>query len=235
MSDSHQRTVQQAGLYVIGAAFSFALMGGVIKELGLMGLDTMSKVWLRNVCGLALLIPWMLRVGFAGLRTPSPGIHAIRDLTGLAAMFTFFYAIDHIALAEAVLLTYTSPLFVPLIARLWLGETIPRQTWVAIAVGFIGLLFILRPGWGIFRPAAWVGLSSGVLAAFALTAIRRLSQAGVSDVLTVFYFALAGTLLAGIGVGINPPEWPSGLWPWLIALGVTAGGLQAGLSREAGR
>ena len=75
-----------------------------------------------------------------------------------------------------MLLNQSMPLFIPLVERAWLGERIPTRLWGVLGLGFAGLLLILRPGTGVFEPAALVGLASAVLASVAQVGIRRLTR-----------------------------------------------------------
>ena len=84
-------------------------------------------VFFRSALGLAALVPWLIGPGAPDLRTGRPGEHLVRGLAGLASMYCFFYAIGHMAVADAVLLNYSLPLFVPLIERLWLGVELERK------------------------------------------------------------------------------------------------------------
>ena len=89
----------------------------------------------------------------------------MRGLAGLAAMYCFFYALAHLRLADAVLLNYSLPLFMPFIESVWLGEPFPRRPgWPSL--GFLGILLILKPGMEIFQPAALVGVVAALFAAW---------------------------------------------------------------------
>src|SRR5207247_1436669 len=84
--------------------------------------------------------------------------HLARGLAGLGSMYCFFYALGHLPLADAVLLNYSLPLFMPFVENVWLGEQFPSRLWGAIGLGFAGIVLILKPGLGLFQPAAVVGL-----------------------------------------------------------------------------
>src|SRR6185436_677769 len=116
---------------------------------------------------------------------------------GLASMYCYFYAIARLGLSEAILLNYSLPLFMPLIARAWLREEVPPRLWRALALGFLGILLILRPGTGVFRPAALAALLAAVLAALAQVGVRRLTR---TEPITriVFYFALISTVVSAV-------------------------------------
>ena len=73
-------------------------------------------------------------------------------------MYCFFYAIAHLQLSEAFLLTFASPLFIPLIAYLWIGEPVMTKVRVAILIGFIGVALILKPGFVFMIYCPIIGL-----------------------------------------------------------------------------
>ena len=110
-------------------------------------------------------------------------------------MACYFYAIARLRLADAVLLNQSMPLFIPLVERAWLGNRIPPRLWGVLALGFAGLLLILRPGTGVFEPVALVGLASAVLASVAQVGIRRLTR---TEPVTriVFYFGLVASVVS---------------------------------------
>lgn len=145
-------------------------------------------------------------------------------------MYCFFFALAHLPLGEAMLLNYSTPLFIPFIALWVLGERPPPRVWLGIGVGFIGLMLILKPGMALFTPAALVGVAAGMLAAIAMVSIRRLGQTEPATRI-VFYFSAIAT--AGAAVPLiwrwQPPA-PQ-LWLALIAMGVLATAAQLLLTR----
>jgi drug/metabolite transporter (DMT)-like permease len=226
----HSENLRRGAYYMLGSAALFSAMGALVKLVSA-SLPNEMVVFFRSAAGLLALLPWVWhRGGIATLRTRRLGGHLLRSSAGLAAMYCFFYAIANMPLAEATLLNYSTPLFVPFIAFLWLGERVERGVLAAIAIGFAGILLILKPGLGLFTGVALVGLVSGVAAAFAMVGIRRLAR---SEPVTriVFYF----TALSA-AVSVVPLAWswrtpePS-LWVPLIAMGVLASVAQLLLTR----
>jgi drug/metabolite transporter (DMT)-like permease len=222
MAESNQANdnLPRAALSMVTSAFLFAAMGETVKVAS-EHLSNAMVVFLRNAFGLLALLPWLPRLGARGLRTSAWREHLVRGLAGLAAMYCYFYAIAQIGLAEAILLNYSLPLFMPLIARAWLGESVPRRLWPALGLGFLGILLILRPGVGVFRPAALAALLAAVLAALAQVGVRRLTR---SEPITriVFYFSLISAAVSGVPLVKLWTRPPNGLWPVLICLGVLA-------------
>jgi drug/metabolite transporter (DMT)-like permease len=174
----------------------FASMGVAVRYASA-SLPSEVLVFLRNSFGLLFLLPWLYHRGFRGLKTKRLSGHITRSVTGLAAMYCFFYAIAHLPLAEAVLLNFSSPIFTAIIAMLWLGEEATRKLLLAIVIGFTGICLILKPGVGILSPAALVGLISAVFAALAMVSIRDLSKTEPTRRI-VFYFSVTATLISAI-------------------------------------
>ncbi len=197
--------------FALAAALSFAGLGATVK-LASESLSNEMIVFLRNLFGLIVLAPWLYQSGIGTLATRRFTHHLVRTLFGLAAMYCFFYAIAHLQLAEAVLLNFSAPLFIPIIALLWLGESLTARLGSAIIVGFLGISLILKPGIGILSSAVFVGLASGVFAAVAMVSIRRLSDTEPTPRI-VFYYAAICTLVSALPL----------IWSWQTpALGALA-------------
>jgi drug/metabolite transporter (DMT)-like permease len=192
---------------IILAGACFASMGALIK-LASATLPNEMVVFLRNVFALLFLGPWLIRLGPSVLRTRCLHLHLLRACIGLTTMFCFFWAIPRLHLAEAVLLNYSQPLFIPFIAWLWLGEKPARVVYPAIVVGFVGVAMILKPSSGVVSIPGLVGLGAGVSAACAMTAIRRLSATEPTTRI-VFYFTLFAATISAVGLiwGWKQPSW----------------------------
>jgi drug/metabolite transporter (DMT)-like permease len=206
---------------VLTSALLFSVVGALVKTASA-DLPSEVVVFFRNAVAMALLLPWlMFRHRHLSLKTSCPHLHLLRAAAGLGAMYCFFIALKLLRLADAMLLCYTLPIFIPIIERLWLKEPVSRQTQIAVAVGFIGIALVLKPGSGLFQPAGLVGLASGLLAALAIVGIRRMT-ATEPVVRVVFYFPVFGTLVSAV-----PLAWawqdPQGRMLWVLgAMGVLA-------------
>lgn len=210
-------------LYTLVSSLAFATMAAVIKAMAPV-LPTEMTVFFRNSFGLLAILPLVLREGVS-LRTESFRWHVTRAVFGLIAMYCFFYTLGSMPLGDAVLLNYTAPLFTPLIALLWLREAVPVAVRIAVGVGFIGVVLILKPGHDLFTPVALIGLASGLFAAFAMTSIRRMAQTE-SALRIVFYFGLVATLLSAV-----PLLWAWEAIPWSAMLPLFAIGILASIGQ----
>jgi drug/metabolite transporter (DMT)-like permease len=196
MTSSGSYNLPRAALATTLAALMFASMGMAVRYASA-SLSSEILVFLRNSFGLLFLLPWLYHSGFRGLKTHRLPAHIIRSVTGLAAMYCFFYAIAHLQLADAVLLNFSSPIFTAIIAILWLGEEANRKLLLTIAIGFLGICLILKPGMGLLTHAAFVGLISAVFASMAMVSIRNLSRTEPTRRI-VFYFSVTATLISAI-------------------------------------
>ena len=214
---------------MLGASFLFAAMGLTVKVAS-GELPNTLVVFFRNAFGLLALLPWLRGLGARGLRTARPGEHVLRGLAGLGSMYCFFYAIARLPLAEAVLLNYTLPLYMPVIERVWLQEPMPARVWPPLLIGFLGIALVLRPGVGVFRPAALAALASALLASLAQVGVRRLTATEPVERI-VFYFAVLSTLISAVPAAAAWRTPSSSLWPVLVAMGVVATAGQLLLTR----
>ncbi len=134
-------------------------------------------------------------------------------------MLCAFWALGHLPLAQAVSLSYSTPLFVTIAAVLWLGETVRVRRWAAVVVGFIGVLVIVRPGTAGFTAGSLVAVAAAVLSSLVAIQIKQLTRVDSADtvVLYTYVFWVPLSLVPTLFVWV----WPSGMaWLWLLATGV---------------
>ncbi len=220
-STAHPGGACAGALYILGSALMFATLGALIRQASTC-LPNEMIVFFRNLFALLFVVPLFLaRHSPDQLRTTVPGLHLLRSAAGLGAMYCYFYALAHMKLAEAVLLSYTSPLIIPLVASLWIHEKVSHRVGSAVVIGFVGVVFILKPGAGLFQAAALVALGAAAMASVAMVTIRRMS-ATEPPVRIVFFYTLLATLISGL-----PLMWAwqtpgRGTWGLLLLIGVVA-------------
>lgn len=204
-------------LNIIAASIMFAFMGALIKQAS-GSLNSSMVVFFRNAVALVLMMPALFRGrSVGGLKTGEFGLHMVRSLSGLAAMYFYFYTLTKLPLAEAVLLSYTSPLFIPFVAYLWLNEKVNKRLIAAMLIGFGGVILIMKPGTGMFQPAAFFGLAAGSVASISMVSIRRMA-ATEPPFRIVFYYTLIATFASALPL---PWSWITpGPELWLVLLGI---------------
>jgi drug/metabolite transporter (DMT)-like permease len=149
----------------------------------------------RNLVGFLVILPFLGSLGLHTLRTRQPWRLALTSVGLLVSMVLFFVAVAELPLAEVMALSFTKPLFATLGAALLLREAVRARRWVAVLVGFLGVLIVLKPGAEAVSPyAAMVLLSALVLAGVALL-IKRLT-ATESATTIVLYQAVFMTAMS---------------------------------------
>ena len=219
-------------VWALLSAASFAVMGACVRLAG-EALPESEVVFFRNFMGLLFLLPILLQQRVS-LKSEVMPLHMLRASTGLAAMYLYFYALLHLPLASALLLNYTSPLFVAAIAIIWLRERTTRRRLMALAMGMLGMMLLFNPSSGIASVAGLLGLLSGALAGLAMVTVKKLS-ATEPAIRTVTWFALLSSLISFVPM-LFEFVWPDlRTWGWLLAVGLFANAGQLGLTIAYGK
>ena len=192
---THANTRNIAGMAALAlGVFVFSTQDAIIKAISGDYAVTQAIV-IRSLVSLPILAAMVQAE--SGLRTlVSRNFWALagRGLILLTSYTAYYMAFPALPLAEAIALFFVSPIFVTLLAGPLLGERVGLKSWVAVAIGFAGVLFILRPGSDLFEPAALLSLISAAAYALAMVLARRL---GVSEPATVMAFYQNGAYLLG--------------------------------------
>ncbi|MCG8509967.1 MAG: DMT family transporter [Rhodospirillales bacterium] len=174
-------------------------------------------IFFRNLFG---MLPTLVLVrqngGLASLYTRRPLIHLLRLGLGLSMAFSFFWALSNMELADATAVFFTVPLFIALLSVIVLGERVGIRRWSAIAIGFAGALIIIRPGSGVFNPAALMVLVTSISYACMMISNRALRHTESPAALS--FYPTIGALL--ITAALLPFAWTT---PPLLDLLILAG------------
>ncbi|AZV76489.1 DMT family transporter [Parasedimentitalea marina] len=228
-------------LAALGAGIAFSIIDTIAKFLsGDYPLHEMVLV--RSIIALVVLLAVIMPLegGYHLLRTHQPRLHILRCLAVLFANLCFFTGLAIMPLAEAVAIAFATPLIVTTLSVVFLKEKVGPWRWGAVAVGFLGVLVIMRPGAGTFQPAAILPFlgACGYATLHVLTRRAGGSEAGS----TLAFYPMFGFLLISTVVGLtlgdgrfsdgsNPGVdfilrawiWPAPQdWPLFIGLGVAA-------------
>jgi drug/metabolite transporter (DMT)-like permease len=171
----------------------------------------------RNLMGLGMLLPLLLRDGLGSLKTNNMGGMALRSVFHTGGMLLFFLALTLMPLAKLSSLTFTSPLFSCLLAVLLLREKIGINRSVGLIIGFSGVLIILRPGSDLIGIGAVYAILSSISWAGAVVVIKNLSRTNSTVTITIYglFFLVLFTLVPAMFFW----RWPSSeQYLWLIAL-----------------
>jgi len=194
------------------AVVFFSVMNATIK--GVEGLPTMEIVFFRCVFSILFSTFWLRHI-----KVSWQGTHTLlligRGLAGTTALYFFFLSIQHMPLASAVTIGYTSPIFTALLAVLFLKEKMRPIQWLFFGLSFVGVAALK----GFDERVSWLYLGLGLVAAamsgVAYVLVRSLSGKE-HPLVVVFYFQLVGTVVGGLFTLFNF-QMPHG-WDWLFLI-----------------
>lgn len=195
------RELMGIGLYVL-AIFCFCSMD-VVGKLLLERHDPLMVVWARYASqgfwAVVLMAPWLR----TALRTSQPGMQVLRALMPFGTSLAFFYAVQHMQLAEAVAVFEVCPLIITILAYFVLGEKIGPRRWTGVAIGMVGALIIIRPGTEVFTAVSLLPML-GALCFAGYAILTRKMGSGESHWTSFLYTALIGAAVASCFV---PFHW----------------------------
>ncbi|MBN8481908.1 MAG: DMT family transporter [Xanthomonadales bacterium] len=212
----------RAVLMMAASATLFGLMAITIRYAS-HTLHAFEIAFFRCLFGAVFALPLIHVHGWQILRTQRLGFYLARCLVGTASMLAGFWALVHLPLAQAVALSYSTPLFVTIGAVLVLGEVVRLRRWSAVIAGFIGILIIVRPVSADFSAASLVALTAAALSGLVTISIKFLSRSEPPDriVLLTTLLWVPLTLPGALAVW----QWPTAAaWPWLVLSGALGTG-----------
>jgi len=186
-------TINKGVQYMLISAICLSIMSAFAKVV-MLTLPTIEIVFFRNFLGVIL-------ISFTFFKKPikqtggKPFLLFFRAAIGLIAMLSFFYNIATISLADAVTYSRMSPIFTALFALWFLKEHIGNKGWIAIGLGFFGMLLVMQPFGTGFNTNHLFGLLNAVCAALAFTSIRELRK----------YYDTRTIVLSFMGIGLIVP------------------------------
>src|SRR5690606_4927925 len=190
-------------LWMLVASAMFAMMGSFVKLATEHGASLPQIVLFRGFPSVLLLLIWA-RAARQSIVPTSWRLHLWRNLSGVTSMWLGFFAISHLPLATATSLNYTAPLFIACWMRGWGGAQRDPVRIAAVALGFRGVIAVLRPS---INPDEWLaaalGLTAGAMSAVAMMQIRQLGRTGEHEWRTVLFFSLGVCLSSTVGLLIE--------------------------------
>jgi drug/metabolite transporter (DMT)-like permease len=204
----------QAAFWMILAAFLMAGMGALVRVASA-ELHPFELAFFRTVLALPIMMPLLLRRGWAGLRLSQWRGYLTRACFSIGGLIGGFYALVHMRYADSIALSFTLPIFATIGAAWFLKENVRLRRWVAVAVGFIGMLVIIRPGTESLNLFSLVAVAAAASAAGATLTVKKLSRTEP-----------AGAIVANLALYLTPMTLAFALtvwvWPSLPTWGLLA-------------
>lgn len=213
-------------IFIILSALSFTGMNTFVRLAG--DLPTMQKVFFRNFVAMIFAFAAMVKAGDSFKpKKGSVKYLLIRSAAGLAGVFGNFYALDKIELSNASMLNKMSPFFALIFSAIFIKEKVKPKQAVAIAVAFIGALFIIKPTFGnADLLASLAGFAGGMAAGGAYTCVRWLGIKGENGKLIVLFFSVFSCVLTVPYLIFDYHYMTAFQWFALLMVGVFAAGGQ---------
>ncbi|WP_072386232.1 DMT family transporter [Hyphomicrobium sp. CS1BSMeth3] len=220
VGSAERRIVVSAVLLMLCAGFNSSLLHLGVRFVGA-ELPTIEIVFLRALFTLLMTAPFVFRPGKVAWRTNNLPLQLLRGSIGVASMWSWYYALANMPLADAGVLSFTTPIFITIGAALYFRETVGPVRSSAVVIGLIGAAIVLKPGFETISLAAVAAVGSSILWAMSLLIAKDLTRFD-SPITISFYQPLMIAPIAGLAA---IPVWvmPSGgAWLALVGMGAVA-------------
>jgi drug/metabolite transporter (DMT)-like permease len=189
-----QRNILKGSVLALIAFFFMAIFGILTKS----ALQSGSYLWISFIAyltGALLLTPYIARQGLGYLKSDQYGKLLGRAVFGTMASFFYTISIHYIPIVNSTLLFNTAPIFIPLLSVVFLHANIAKSVWLAVALGFLGIVIIIHPTAAIFTQTGnLLGLLSGLFLAIAYLLMKILTNTD-PGMRIIFYYLGIGTLM----------------------------------------
>ncbi len=213
-----------------GTLISFMAMAVAGRELA-GELNTFQILFFRSLVGVVVigLIAW--RAGVEAVRPHSFGVHLVRNSAHFVGQLGWFYGIAFLPMADVFAIEFTTPVWTAVLAVFLLGEGMTKSRAMAIGLGFLGILIILRPGLEIVNFAALAVLIGAVGYATSHTLTKRLTRDNAA--LGILFYMVLLQLPMGLVPSLFDWVWPStpSAWFWVFVVGTSALGAHYCMAR----
>jgi len=209
----------KGAVYMFASAISISGANGMVVHVSSTGLHAFEIAFFRQLIGAVMMTALTLRQGVRHFYTRRIKLHLLRSLLNAFALLAYFYGLSLEPLSKVVALSLTAPLFATVGAVLFLREKMTAHRWIALAVGVIGALIILRPGVQVVSLGAVLVLLSNASWACALIVIKKLTETdtAITIALWAVYVQVPIALAAALFVWQGPTL--DQFW-WLAAIGL---------------
>ena len=213
-------------IYILLSAVCFTGMNTFVRLSG--DVPTFQKVFFRNFVAMFFALFALLKAGERiKKKKGSMKYLTLRSVVGLAGVFGNFYAIDKIELSDASMLNKMSPFFALIFSAIFIKEKVRLKQAIAIAVAFVGALFIIKPTFGNENIiASMAGFIGGMCAGGAYTCVRWLGITGENGKLIVFFFSAFSSIVTAPYLIFNYHHMELWQWAALLMAGLCAAGGQ---------
>lgn len=175
---------------------------------------------MRSVLGLVLLAPLVHAAGgLAAMRTRRPGTHLARNVVHYAAQFGWFFALTLIPIGQVVAIEFTMPVWTAILAVAFLGERVGALRALAVVLGLVGVIVIVRPGLDHVDPGQLIALAAAVGFSIAFVLVKSLT-ATERPVAIIFWMLVVQSAIGFVPALLAWRTPGASVWPWIVVIAV---------------
>ncbi|WP_295142034.1 DMT family transporter [uncultured Reyranella sp.] len=214
---THQPSLVKAAFWMAGWLTAMLVMAIAGRETT-RELDVFQIMEMRSVIGLLMLYPLIhLAGGFGTLKTARPWQQVGRNIAHYGAQFAWFKALTLIPLAQVISIEFTMPIWTAILAVAFLGERMGLWKNLAVALGVVGVVIIVRPGTSEIVPGQIIALAAAVGFAISVTMVKSLTR--TDSVVTILFWMLFIQSVIGLVPALEVWRWPSAyVWGWILII-----------------
>jgi len=206
-----------AAFWITLAGFFFTIAMISVRKVSV-DMHVLESVMFRSLFGIVFMVPWLMRRGISVIKTKRLGLLATRGTLAYFVTYFYFSAAALIPLADLTSITFTRPILGTVAAIIFLNEVAGRRRWSAIAVGFVGMLIIVRPGFVDVNLGILLVLCGVMVQTCNTIIVKKLTQTEVPDAIVLYHtlFILPLSIIPAIYVWQTPTLEQ---WGWFAVIG----------------
>ena len=217
----HKDNTFQSAVWMLVSCVALSSLAAIGRMLGQYEVNSFQTVFCRLFFAFVVLLPLVLHSGIGKVATTQLKTYVFRSISGIIAMWMWFYAVTLIPIGEQTALSFLAPLFTTMGAAVFLGETVRMRRWLAIMVGFIGALIIIRPGIIDLTLGHFVAIATALAFGCSTLIIKHLTRK--DDPLVIVFISHLIMMPLALLPALYVWEWPSyNVWLILMATGPIA-------------
>lgn len=216
MKDTQPNTLKAAAWML--ASIALLLLMAVSGRATTRELNVFQVMEMRSVLAFLMLLPFVyVEGGFRAMRTRILPSHIIRNGAHYVGQFAWLMGLTMIPMAQVIAIEFTAPIWTALMAAAFLGERLTWRKAIAILLGLIGVIIIVRPGAASINPGQLVVLGAAFVFAVSFITTKALTKRD-SATKIIFWMLIIQSVI-GFTPALNVWVWPSaGLWPWIFLI-----------------
>lgn len=227
MSQTLNKNLVAGAVYMMMAGLAFAVINVITQtvtgsaDYGGLGFKPTSDAFWQYFIALIVSIPFIWNTGLSSLKTKYPVQHIVRVVLSALGVQAFVFGLAHgVQIWQVIALVMTSPFFILLGAKFYLGEDVGMNRWIASALGFAGAMIVLQPWTSGFNAWSLAPIAAAVFWGAASLITKQLTGDEKPETITMWLLLLLSPINAVLSVGAGF-EWPSGtVLLYLLAAGV---------------